>query len=126
MCWAMHTRMFSNLYEFQSSSGGAWVCGVSIAEFFVYVVLEERKEELKVILCLNAHSVCIYIERALCCYVVYRGGNGNFSFLFYAVSGSCVKLKIATPSQDCRLDFWVMNGLGNGDYTQSCYIALEG
>ena len=70
------------------------------------------------------HTVYVYRERALCCYVVYRGGNGNFSLLSYAVSGSYVKLKIATPSQDCRLDFWVMNGLGNDDYTQSCCIRV--
>ena len=76
MCWAMHRNVFHSLFLCRSLVGEPGSV-VSIAEFFVYIVMENRKEELKVIL-FSMHTVYIYKE-LLCCYVVYRGGTSLFS-----------------------------------------------
>ena len=79
----MHRNVFHSLFLFRALVGEPGSV-VSIAEFFVYIVMEERKEELKVIL-FSMHTVYIYKE-LLCCYVVYRGGTSLFSSMLCLVA----------------------------------------
>ena len=54
----MHRNVFHSLFLCRSLVGEPGSV-VSIAEFFVYIVMEKRREELKVKLCLYAHSVYV-------------------------------------------------------------------
>ena len=54
----MHRNVFHSLFLFRALVGEPGSV-VSIAEFFVYIVMEKRREELKVKLCLYAHSVYV-------------------------------------------------------------------